>query len=275
MRTKKLIPFLLLILVLAVSCKKNNAGGEPGANYSLSYGDSIIYLQNTAGDYKVSPITPMKGSYSAFPEGLEMDETTGEINVSESETGLRYRITFTPADGSRSYSTTVLLAGINYLDAFYILARNDTVSRAVYNADLASAVPVSPGKTVFDIGGKCSREGIAINPQDGSINLAKTIRNGFFGRHPDNDSREEFELRYKIDDKSGQSEHRVKIKLYYYDTMKDVDKKYFELLKEREGTLLWANNTTGGNEIISGVTGVNGISGRAAPRPPCIFIIGR
>jgi hypothetical protein len=272
MCTRKLLPLLLLLTVFA-ACKKK--GNEPGGDYSLSYGDSVIYLKNTGGDYIVQPATPMAGTYTAFPEGIELDESTGAINVSKSETGLRYRISFTPAGSNRSYSTVVLLAGINYLDAFYFLSKNDTVSRAVYNGDLSKAIPVAAGKTVFDVDRGCNNEGIAVNVNDGSINLMETIRSGFFGRHR-NDDEEEFELVYKIDDKSQQARQSVKIKLYYYNTLADVPQKYWDLLKEREGTLLWANTTqnpTG--ELISGVAGVDGVSGRARPRPPCIFIIAR
>lgn len=275
MCTRKLLPFFLLLVSAFAACKKNNSGNEPGGDYSLSYGDSVIYAKNVSGDYIVSPVTPMSGTYEAFPEGIELDETTGAINVSESETGLRYRITFTPAGSNRSYTTIVLLAGINYLDAFYFLSKNDTVSRAVYNGDLSKPIPVSAGKTVFDVDLGCNKEGIAVNINNGSINLAQTIKNGFFGRHK-NDDEEEFELEYKIDDQSKQARQEVKIKLYYYNTMADVPQKYFDLLKEREGTLLWANNThnpTG--EIISELAGVNGIADRARPRPPCIFIIAR
>ena len=275
MRTKHLLIIALAFTALA-ACRKNGNGNDPGSNYSLSYGDSIIYLNPGSAERIITPITPMAGKYEGFPEGIELDEQTGAINVSKSETGLRYRISFTPDGGSKTYTTTLLLAGVNYLDAFYFLSKNDTISKAVYNGDVAKAVPVSSGKTVFDIDLGCNNEGIAINTETGNINLMQTIRNGFFGRHPDNDSRQEFELKYKIDDKSQQARQSVKIKLYYYNTMADVPEKYFQLLKEREGTILWANTThndpTG--EIISGIAGVSGVQ-RAKPRPPCIFIIGR
>jgi len=274
MRTKQLLPILFALTAFA-ACRKNNNGNDPGSNYTLSYGDSIIYLTNSVGDRIVTPVTPMKGRYEGFPEGIELDDQTGAINVSKSETGLRYRISFTPEGGTKTYTTTVLLAGVNYLDAFYFLSKNDTVSKVVYNGDPAKTVPVSAGKTVFDIDLGCNKEGIAINTETGNINLMQTIRNGFFGTHPDNDSRQEFELKYKIDDKSQQARQSVKIKLYYYETMADVPQKYFDLLKDREGTILWANNTynpTG--ELLSEIAGVAGFQ-KAKPRPPCIFIIGR
>lgn len=273
MRTRNLFPILVLLTAFA-ACRKNK-GNDPGSNYALSYGDSIIYLKATGGDHIVSPVIPMAGKYEGFPEGIQLNDKTGEINVSKSETGLRYRITFVPEGSIKTYTTVVLLAGVNYLDAFYFLSKNDTISKAVYNGDLARAVPVSAGKTVFDIGLGCNNEGIAVNTENGNINLMQTIRNGFFGKYPDNDSRQEFELKYKIDDKSQQAGQAVKIKLYYYNTMADVPQKYFDLLKDREGTILWANNTNPAGELISGIAGVAGVQREAKPRPPCIFIIGR
>lgn len=280
MYARKLFLVLLVASMAFTACKKNKDDGSDGGgsgNYTFSYGDSVIYPKTTAGDYIVKPVMDKAGEYEAFPEGIELNEKTGAINVSESETGLRYRITFTPADGSPAQTTVVLLAGINYLDKFYILANNDTTSKVVYNGDPSKAVPVSVGKTVFDIDLGCNKEGIAINVSNGTINLAQTIRNGFFGKHPDNESREEFELLYKIDDKSGQARQKLKIKLYYYNTMADVPDKYFELLEDREGTLLRSNGTPfyAKGELISGTSGALGIAKVERPRPPCIFIIGR
>lgn len=274
MRYKTCLPILFLLLAGITACRKNKAGGDPPESFTFSYGDSVIYPNG--GALRVMPLTPMAGSYQAFPEGIEIDDQTGEIDVAKSETGLRYRITFTPKNSTKTYSTVVLLAGINYLDAFYNISKNDTVSRAIYNGDPAKAVPVSAGKTVFDIDLGCNKEGIAVSNSNGSINLMQTIRNGFFGTHPDNESREEFELKYKIDDKTKQATQTLKIKLYYYNTMADVPTKYFDLLKDREGTILrWNGTSAAGDEIISGAAGIDGVQKAARPRPPCIFIIGR
>lgn len=274
MHHKTLLPILILLLAGATACRKNKAGGDPPASFVFKYVDSVIYPNG--GAQRVSPVTPMAGTYEAFPDGIEIDESTGDIDVAKSETGLRYRISFTPKNSTKTYTTVVLLAGINYLDAFYNISKNDTLSRAVYNGDPARAVPVSSGKTVFDIELGCNKEGIAVNTANGTINLMQTIRNGFFGTHPDNETRQEFELKYKIDDKSQQATQALKIKLYYYNTMADVPDKYFELLKDREGTLLrWNGTSQAGDEIISGAAGVQGVQKVAKPRPPCIFIIGR
>lgn len=276
MRQKQFFLILLLMAVtIALSCRKgkNDPGGSSN---TLSYGNPIIYP--TGDDQVVSPVNKpnVAGRYSAFPEGLELDEATGEIDVEDSETGLRYRITFTPDDGSAPISTTVLLAGINYMDAFHVLANNDSIARVIYNGDPNNPVPVSIGRTVFDVDNECSEEGIAINKNDGSINLAQTIRNGFFGRHPDNDTREEFELEYMIDDGTKRTRQEIKIKLYYHNTIDDIDDDLLQLVKNREGTLLREDGTAIPQpQLVANTTASIQATGRERPRPPCIFIIGR
>ena len=267
--------FLAATFFLFVACKKDAAGDNIPADFKLSYGDSILYEKNTGADNLVFPTHSYTGFYSAFPEGIELDERTGAINLAKSETGLRYKITFTADDNSFEYTTTVLLSGINYFDAFYNLSRNDTVAKAIYNGNPDNILPLSPSGTQFDIGSGCNNEGIAVNTADGSINLMQTIRNGFFGRHPNNDARQEFELKYKINDKSGQRIKSLKIKLYYFDTMDDVTDDLLQLLRDREGTVFGAHPISFPGEILSSTAGANGTAKVARPRPPCIFIIGR
>jgi hypothetical protein len=275
-------PYIVLSLVIiamagVMGCNKSTADPNPTVppGFQLKYGDSIFYQKNIGVDYLVFPKASEPGTYSAFPDGIEIDDKTGAINVSKSETGLRYKITFTPTGSTREYSTTILLSGINYLDQFYFLSNNDTIARPVYNGSAQNVIPISASGTAFDIGLGCNNEGIAVNTSDGRINLMETIRNGFFGRYPDNGTRKEFELKYKIDDNSQQSLNALKIKIYYFATMNDVTPDLIQLLHDREGTVFGANINSFPGEILSTVAGVNGVAKAAKPRPPCIFIIGR
>jgi len=269
--------FLLMLTVVVNSACNKSSGDNPGLppTYQFSYGDSILYQKNLSIDYIVYPSHQETGTYSAFPDGIQIDEKTGAINVSKSESGLRYRIKFIPSGGGAEHSTTVLLSGINYLDAFYFLSRNDTVANPIYNGSFQNPIPGSSSGTAFDSGLGCNNEGIAVSTSDGKINLMQTIRNGFFGKYPDNGTRREFELKYKIDDNSKQALNALKIKLYYFETMNDVTPDLLQLLQERQGTLLGANTTSFPGEILSGAAGTSGAEKIAKPRPPCIFIIGR
>ena len=270
------ISFLLIILATFLgSCKKDAGEANPVANFRLSYGDSVLYQKDSRTDYLVSPANSDTGTYSAFPEGIEIDENTGVINVSKSEMGLRYKISFIRNSDSKTYNTTVLLSGINYLDAFYYLSKNDTVASPIYNGNVQNAIPVGSSGTSFDIDQGCNNEGIAVNPKNGRINLIQTIRNGFFRRHSDNYKRGEFELNYRIDDDSHRSLNGLKIKLYYFETINDVTSDLIQLINDRQGTLFSANTNHLSGEILSSANQVIGATQAARPRPPCIFIIGR
>src|SRR6185503_12029412 len=112
MKMVKIVFASMIFFVFAVmSCKKNSNNGP----FSLSYGDSIIYLKNQSTDHIVYPTEQRGGTYTAFPDGIDINEQTGAINVTKSETGLRYRITYSSPNGETS-TTTVVLSGITYFD---------------------------------------------------------------------------------------------------------------------------------------------------------------
>lgn len=256
MKVTPLSVVLTLVLVSAISaCSKNNS--TPEREFVLSYGDSIIYLQPTAGDYIIHPLEHRAGTYSGFPEGIEIDEETGAIDVSDSETGLRYLITHTSPSG-RKTQTKIVLSGITFTDRYYRLSQNDSIASPVYNASPYRQLPLTGSS--FDEGGLANSGGCSVKTTNGQINLAETIRNGVFGATPENDKRETFEIRYRLNDASGKAENRLKVLLYYYETMADVPEDVLETLRDREEQ---------GVFLKSG-----GALGKVAkPRPPCVIII--
>lgn len=265
---RQLFTFSVLSLAISAgvsSCTKDTKSDDPDTGpYVLSYGDSILYMKPTAGDYIVSPTKQRQGTYTGFPDGIEIDETTGAINVTKSETGLRYRITHTAADGTKT-ETKIVLSGITFLDKFYNLSTGDSIAFPVYNSSISRALPLSGSS--FDEGNICNNAGCVVKTTDGTINLAQTVRNGVFGNIPLNDRRETFEIRYKINDASGKTENKLKVLLYWYDTMADVPADVWETLNERtaDGVFLRGNGTGS----------VEGISRSAKPRPPCVIVIGQ
>jgi hypothetical protein len=272
------------VLVILSSCKKDNSGGNPqptpGAA-DLSYGDSIFYLRNQASDYIVLPLQNRPGQYSGFPEGIDIDQNSGAINISKSETGLRYRISFVPDGTTDSIHSVIVISGINFLDGFYKLTTTDSVIRPLYNANANSSVPGLNNGTAFDIGSGCNSAGCNVSTTVGSINLAQTVRNGVFGATPSNNDRHEFDLNYEINDKSGKAPNTIRVKLYYFDSINDVTQEVYDIINSREGALFgvqprpipFASNITS----INSVDGQTTILGKAVPkpRPPCIFILGR
>ena len=278
------ILFSLVLLITIFSCKKTNSGGgtnpPPPSGYQLTYGDSVFYLNNQASDYIIMPEQTRAGQYIGFPEGIDLDPNTGEINISKSETGLRYRITFIPDGSSDSFSTAIVISGINFLDGFYKLTTADSVLKPIYNANFNSAIPGVNNGSAFDVGSGCNSAGCNVNIALGSINLAQTVRNGVFGATPSNNDRHEFDLNYKINDKSGKALNTIRVKLYYFDSINDVTQEVYDIISSREGALFGVQpkaipfaSFTSTNNINNQTT----VLGKAVPkpRPPCIFILGR
>ena len=251
----------------------NPPAGGNNASYKLSYGDSVLYLSSQAGDRLVSPVQPRAGVYSSFPEGLVIDPATGIINVTQSETGLRYRVTHTATDGTIS-NTTIVISGINYSDKFYKLG-TDSICYPVYNADPSKVLPLSGSS--FDVTGEANNSGCEVSTINGQINLAKSIREGLFGNNPDNDDKIEVDLLYKLNDPSGKATNRIRVKLYYYTSMATVTDEMIETLQEREqqGVFLRAglDETLSPGEISTQQAGMIAAKAVAKPRPPCIVII--
>lgn len=248
------------LLTTLLSCSKSASSlEEPTGPYMLSYGDSILYVKAAVGDYIVNPVSTRPGTYTGFPEGIEIDGATGAINVSKSETGLRYRITHTAPDGKKT-ETKVVLSGITFTDKFYYLSAGDSVAVPVYNSDSRRVMPLTGSN--FDEGNVCNNAGCAVKTTDGTINLAQTVRNGVFGVIPLNDEREVFEIKYRINDASGKTENKLKVLLYWYNTIADVPADVWEILNDRESQGVFLRGET-----------AETITQAAKPRPPCVIII--
>jgi hypothetical protein len=249
-------------MALVISCNKNPAA--VAAEYKLSYGDSILYLRSS-GNNIYFPTIPRQGTYSAFPEGIEIDQNTGAIKVDNSETGLRYRITHTDPDGKES-STMVVLSGINFLDKFYRLSQNDSIAFPIYDASTDRALPVTGSN--FDEGNLANSSGCSVTTTNGKINLAASVRNGLFGNNPSDDDRRDIDIAYRLNDRSNKSLNKLKVRLYYYSSMATVAPDLLQTLQDREqnGVFLKNNN-------VNFSMGAARIAQVARPRPPCVIII--
>ena len=259
------ISVLCAVFLSLHSCKKTTDSSPvpPAGSYVLKYPDSIFYLRNQSNDYIVNPLELRPGRYYGFPEGIEIDEATGAINVNKSESGLRYRITHVSPTND-STTTLIVISGITYPDKFYRLSTGDSMANPVYNASASRILPVNG--SIFDDGNGANSGGCSIKTDDAKINLKQCVRNGIFGATPTNDVRKDFDIFYRLNDNSGKAQNKLKVRLYYYDSMADVAPDLLQTLQDRqqEGVFL-------GGKLTAGTTGT---LGRAKPRPPCIIILG-
>ena len=172
---------------------------------------------------------------------------------------MRYRITHTADDGTVT-KTSVVLSGITFFDKFYNLSAGDSIAQPVYNASDVRILPVSGSS--FDEGNAANSGGCSVRTDNGKINLAQSVRNGVFGNTPQNDSRRDFEISYRLNDNSNKSLNKLKVRLYYYDRRSDVAPDLLQTLQERQqdGVFLKGAITESASAI-------------AKPRPPCVIII--
>jgi len=68
----------------------------PAVCDQFKYPDSIFYAAELPGDYEVKPVNKLNGTFGAYPDGLDIDPFTGELEIGESETGLKYLVWFVP-----------------------------------------------------------------------------------------------------------------------------------------------------------------------------------
>ena len=258
------------------ACSKNPAstGNGPAPVYKLSYNDSILYPQGETSELQViSPAIARTGTYTSFPDGLDMNSTTGAIKLHESETGIKYRVYFT--DGTTKDSTLITIGGINYLDGVYKIDAADSIMNPVYNAALGNSLPNAASGSVFDEGGGCNGNGCAVNTNDAKINLAQTVRNGTFGATPVNGSNKEFTFNFRVNDKSNKGGNRLKLKIFYFKKLADITPQVWDLLNGRNGTVINSFNNSNNTPIQGNTAGniiVNSNTGRGR-RPPCVVII--
>jgi hypothetical protein len=267
MRIRAFIAYFITC-ILFISCKKNNEHSQPSIE-RLSYNAGVFYLKGS--DYTVSSNITKPGTYTAFPDNLNIDNTTGTIKISvdgkdgESQTGLQYKIKFSSADGSIVDSTLVTIAGINYTDNFYNLSQGDSIISPIYNANPSKILP--SGNYGISADNK-----LAINASNGQINIPETIRRGFFDRQL-NASWERETIKYVSNDLSGMAPNNTEIVLYYYNSLNEVPSNVSALMRAHQNLTLGLNtvalpSTPGAidNNIPSGLS-------LSRPRPPCIVII--
>ena len=248
-----------VFIFLVISCSKTPS--TPPVADKLNYGDSIFYIQDD--DYYISPAGVGSGSFTAFPEGLEIDGNTGRIRVGlgKSEIGMRYKVKFTSSTGKKD-STFIVIAGVNYFDKYYHVPLNDSIAYPLYNA--------TPGKPLPAGSFTADNDKVAINPQNGQINLKQTWRNGFAADLNPNDPWKEVKIGYRLNDASNMADNEIRILLYYYNNASEIPQEIKDIVSAHETMLLGIQPIASGNIVAHKLMGPTA----SKPRPPCVIIVG-
>lgn len=242
----------------------------PGAP---SYGDSILFLQNASTDYIVSPVNhPDAGTYFSWPKGMVIDKNTGAINISKSETGVRYNIGWIKQGTTDTCLQTLILAGISYADSLYVLNNDERYAKPYYNASTtgdpvcvpASGISGSGSNCKFDVTGQAASQQVVVDKHYGSIDLKNTA-NKAFGLLPLNGTKVTTTISYQLDDNSAMALQKITVSLIYYNKKSDVPPDLLALVSDKL------------NKIVNGVLlinlqGNNNAQYRGSPRPPIIIV---
>jgi hypothetical protein len=289
-----LLPFVLLLVFVA--CNKGdrhseeddqpeeevlNAGTQLSNSTTLcsnapNYGDSIVFPQpRIGGDFFVTPInnTGVTGTYLSWPEGLRLNRTTGAINLSQSETGVRYLIGFVKQGTTDTCVSQLILGGMTYIDKIYAMDQNDTLAKPIFNADpfgpsICDAsddtdYPDNNGtgnnRCQFDDaapGSKANDLKLRVRTKSGIINLKKSLADGIFGPTVKNGDFKIIPIQYQLNDASNKATQSVSIKVMYYDKVSNIPTALQQEISSK-------NTSMFSYQIING-----------KPRPPLIIIAG-
>lgn len=252
----------LLILFLIPACNKADKtdpdvvepGSESGNETNLtnntstqcpnapSYGDSILYLQPVKGNYTVEPLNNkgVQGTYLSWPEGLNINASTGVINITQSETGIRYNVAFVKQGTTDTCISTLILGGASYIDSIYVLSKNDTLAAPIFNAN-PNASPICDGSDDTDYpdngnhngNNKCqfdddststgaNAQKLRVRTVSGIINLKKSLDDGLLGKNPRNGHFKNVKIEYRLNDNSKKADQKLTVQVMYYDKVSNI-----------------------------------------------------
>lgn len=272
--------FLFLLLSgLSFSCNKeinysseNSVSETTGDNAvnnicaNFNYPDTILYPREQASDYIVKPLKTQSGTYGCFPSGLNINPLSGAINVTKSETGLRYLVWFAPAKGSDTCKKFITISGINYIDSIYTLKPGvTTLALPIFNARLTTGAVIAGlkarggGEPETEVeyddghddddkdgfadepvaGQQVIPQGVALNKSTGKINLNRTVANGVFGTTPVSGTFKDFVLNYRIySDSSKGTLNRITFRMYYFKNKAAIPSSLKTEIKAKRNLLL-------------------------------------
>lgn len=184
--------------------------------------------------------TVIDGTFTVEPPGLDIDTKTGIFGVNGSVSGIKYTITYTSKDGITSCQTSVIISGIDYLDAIVDVSTPETSTvRPILDAQIDSQAPIG----IYDVDGAATQQNLAINRETGEIDLRTTLqqidREEFNGGGevpalPIGFSRK-YSIKYTFD--KGDNELLVsslEVVIYWYPTEEDIPEELLILLRDKQ-----------------------------------------
>jgi hypothetical protein len=249
---------------------------------SFSYGETTFFVGKNAKDNVVRPVVAPRqpGKFVAIPAGLSLNPFTGAIDLSKSDAGQAYKVFFVSTNGKLADSARVVISGVDYNDGIYNLKSPQMSSGKIaprYNANSSLFVPVSASNS-FGLENRGQARGrLVINSRTGDIDIDASLKSGAFGRtNPGNGASNEFNIQYRIADKSVRTPNSIKVKVYYFTDESSIPQELLNTIKEREEIMKRVNAMPVGNtsQEIGDEGTESDLNAFAKPvRPPLILVL--
>lgn len=289
--------FSFLLFVSITACRKetetvnetnNSISSRQPQTGRFSYADTLFYNHQLTTDKFVPVISQPSGTvlFKSIPSGLAIDSLTGRINISKSESGIRYKVFAVNRQGRAIDSVKLVISGIDYADGIYNLdvtpVAYDTAF-PVYNAKPSLALPCDDDdddednlcvfdETDLDGDGNDDISGVIqdkllIDIKRGTIDLEASFRAGLFGSNPANGTKKDFVMYYRLNDASGRALQKINIRLYYYKRNTDIPQSLLNELSQRN------NQSKSVNTRL--ISGTEFTAYEKPKRPPILIIVGQ
>jgi hypothetical protein len=286
--TKKLLVITSFSAIFAFACQKdaaisdadkNSTREQTSSNLSLrlSYGDTVFYLKKQPGNYMIMPVAKPTGTgyFKAIPKGLVLDTVSGLINVTQSETGLRYKVYYVSPSGILIDSIKIVISGIDYKDAIYEIASTPNVYDTAFPVYNAKPVPPLPcgdddedddgdvddddntcvfDETDLDDDGNDDIPGVIqdkllVDIKKGTIDVEASFHAGIFGSsNPANGVNKNFTFYYRLQDASSRALNRITVRVYHFRTRADIPQTLLDTISMRNNIAQHVNSRTGDSQ---------------------------
>jgi hypothetical protein len=206
-----------------------------------------VYIPQEVTDSKENQVakpifedgTEMDGTFTVKPTGLDIDPLTGIFGINSSVSGIKYTVSYHSNDGITSCQTSVVISGIDYLDAIVDVSSPETsIVRPILDAQIDSQVPAG----IYDVDGSATQQNLVINRQTGEIDLRTTFQqidqaefngNGQEPVIPAGFSRK-YTIKYTFDRGDNVVISSLDVVVYWFPTEEDIPQELLDLLKDKQ-----------------------------------------
>lgn len=269
------------------SAQSGSGGSSNPSSTRLSYGDTLFYNHTQTADKIQNVVTSPSGTvkYKAIPGGMMIDSLTGRINISKSESGIRYKIFAFNSTGQALDSVKIVISGVDYADGIFDISATPNAydtSFPIYNARPGLLLPCSQDddddengcvfdETDLDNDGNDDIAGIIqdkllVDKKEGTIDLEASYHAGIFGSSPANGTVKDFLMYYRLNDASARALQKINIRVYYYKRRSDIPQSLLNELAQRNNQLQNVNARISYRAELT--------ADSKPKRPPLLIIVG-